>query len=163
MREQRENSTLWVDLVRQSVKDDPDACELIHCYAQITHVWDDLIDKDKPVEDADVHRAFWHATVTIPNNPFFLRHRQTLLPIWANAIVTWRSANLLEQEKEEGEGKMLSYVLRHSPLDLFVACATIIGGVEWGAEWGAILRKGCLDGTFDEYLKELRGKDGMAT
>ena len=46
------------------------------------HTWDDLVDKDKPVSEADINGAFVALMVHVPANPFYLIYpsREHLAP-----------------------------------------------------------------------------------
>lgn len=147
----------WVRQVRHALQGNKDAEALVFCYMRITHVWDDLIDKDNVPTDEEINRAFFHMWVTIPSNPFFVAYRQTLLPILANVIVNWQTANKLEQIGSD-KALQISHMLRHSPVDIIVMCAQIIGGADWAAECAAPLRLSMVDGTYEEYVASVRSR-----
>ena len=50
-------------------KGNDDAVQLVLMLREISHTWDDLIDKDKPVADTQIHRAFWIALIGLRNHP----------------------------------------------------------------------------------------------
>jgi hypothetical protein len=94
------------------------------------HIWDDLIDKDKEITDESINQAFFTAFINIPRNPFYQANFNTLSPLLENAFINWFAANKLEQNKENLEA---AYALRNINLSIIVACANIIGGVDWAA------------------------------
>ena len=73
-------------------------------------MFDDLIDKDKPIEDAHVTRVLFSLFTELPLNPFFDRYKQQLIPILVTGINAWLDANKLEQGTEND--KVFAYVLR---------------------------------------------------
>jgi len=94
------------------------------------HTWDDLIDKDKPLSDEMINQAFLNAFIKLPRNPFYQANFNTLNMVLENSFVNWFAANKLEQAKENLEA---AYALRNTYLNIIVACANVIGGVDWAA------------------------------
>lgn len=90
---------------------DEEAVAFITTYANICEVWDDLIDKDKPVSDAQINRAFMQAVVSLPCNEFFIRHRAQILPLIVSGANAWADATAMERHGTENQ-KVFSYVLR---------------------------------------------------
>jgi hypothetical protein len=134
-------------------KGDVDALDLAAMVCEISHVWDDLIDKDKPVSDDQINRAFWLALIAIPGNPFYARFGDTLRPVMATGILNWIAANALE--KRGGEHEMqIAHVTRYSVADVLMLIATLIGGQQWGFEAAADIRLMCQKNTLRDYLKE---------
>ena len=64
------------------------------------HIWDDLIDKDKPITDASINQAFINAFIKLPRNPFYQANFGILNPLMESAFVHWFAANELESKKE---------------------------------------------------------------
>jgi hypothetical protein len=54
-----------------------DALNLFHHLVELIHIWDDLIDKDKPVSDEQINKAFLIALVYMPSNPFLPCYSRT--------------------------------------------------------------------------------------
>lgn len=67
----------------------------------LVHIWDDLIDKDKPVTDAKINEAFRIALVHLPSSPLYRSLQVELLPIIISVIMAYDTANKLEATKEE--------------------------------------------------------------
>lgn len=117
------------------------------------HIWDDLIDKDKPVSDEDVNLSFINAYIKLPRNYFYQANFKTLNPLMENAILSWMAANQLEKNKENLE---LSYALRNNYLSIITACAGIIGGDDWAIEVAIdVQKKMAKNDSFEAYAKEL--------
>ena len=76
-----------------------DALNLFHNLVSLVHIWDDLIDKDKPVTDADINKAFLTALVYIPANPFYKIIEAQVLPMWVTAASAFEVATSLKKTK----------------------------------------------------------------
>ncbi len=104
-------------------------CETIWGLSQI---WDDLVDGDKDVTSHSINRMMWDAMVTLPNNPFYRYHFDTLNPLVQSAIVDWVDSN--ELAKGNVNQKCAAYVLRDTITTIVIHCARLIGGYEWMRE-----------------------------
>jgi hypothetical protein len=89
---------------------DVGAVWFIRQFGDICEVFDDLIDKDKPVTDADIVRTLFVALTELPMNPFFDRYKGQLVPVIVTGINAWLDANVLE--KGSPNDRVFSYVLR---------------------------------------------------
>ena len=89
---------------------DRSALWFIRQFGDICEVFDDLIDKDKPVTDADIARTLFVALTELPINPFFDKYKHQLIPIIVTGINAWLDANKLE--KGSPNDRVFSYVLR---------------------------------------------------
>ena len=132
---------------------DETAVELAFMLARLSHIWDDLIDKDKPVSDADINAAFWMALVQIPANDFYQQFGATLRPVMASAILNWIGANTLEKRGNLHDIEV-AHVTRYALADVLMLMATLIGGHTWGFECAADIRMLCQKNVFRDYLKE---------
>lgn len=135
-------------------KGDADAVALAFMIARVSHVWDDLIDKDKPVADADVNEAFWLALVQIPANAFYRRFGEELRPVMASGILNWIAATDIERRKPSLEALQVAHVIRYSVSDVLVLMAALCGGASWAFEVAAELRLRCQKNGFLDYVKE---------
>ena len=114
------------------------------------HVWDDLIDKDNKLTDEEINSAFTFLMVDMPLNPFYVLHQRDLAPMMNNIILKWHTANVFEKEKESGDVDK-AYMLRAELYQLFVLCATLIGGREWGRDMSILIWR-----FYGESLTELK-------
>lgn len=144
-------------LVNLAVQEDPTALKFLQDIARVLHTYDDLIDGDQPLSDADVHTAFWLALIEIPNNAFYMAHRSELQPILVNAIVNWRVANEIERGRAGRDAELLkiSFITRSAYVDLLIMSAVLIGGIEWGVQQGIAIREWAHSETFNGYLVNL--------
>lgn len=148
---------MTVSLIARAVCDDADALRFLEDIATVLHAWDDMIDRDSPLSDDEVHRAFWLALIEIPNNAFYARHRAQLQPILVSAIANWRIANEIERGRVGANAELLkiAFIIRSTYVDLATMCAILIGGLEWGVEQGCLLREWIHNETFNGYLANL--------
>jgi hypothetical protein len=115
--------------LRYWLKNNEDAFNLLMEWSDIGELWDDFIDRDKPISVERVHNAFMAAVVEIPNNSFFQEHRLTLTPILIQAISSWMDAN--EFEHGTVSQRALAYTLRNIDIQLVQCVVYIIGGFDW--------------------------------
>lgn len=132
------------------------AIAFIKATHDVAHAWDDLIDKDKPMGDMEIGRAFFTAMVGIPSNPFFQQHADALLPVMAGACFNYQIANRFERGTQEQ--KVLAHVLRYAVADVLVHVAFLVGGWEWVAQVGPEIRARSQKDSLDHYLAEIGGK-----
>lgn len=106
---------------------------------QAIELWDDLIDKDKPITHDTINAAFFGLLVSIPRNGFYQQHFSRLSPLIENAIFDWHAANEMEARKAPSD-LQTAYGLKCSGLALTTMCASIIGGPEWARDVNLELR-----------------------
>ena len=63
-----------------------DALNMFRMLVALTHTWDDLVDKDVVVSEADINNAFMIALVYMPVNPFFQKIQNQIIPMWITAL-----------------------------------------------------------------------------
>jgi hypothetical protein len=124
---------------------------------RISQVLDDLVDRDKPVSDAQIYRAFWEALIDLPGNPFYRQHEIALRPLMASALQDWWDATRLESESDI-HGRTLAFVLRDMLTGVVVQCAGLVGGFEWMQAQSVAIRKHFHEDTFGKYLDDLERK-----
>jgi hypothetical protein len=89
---------------------DVHAVRFIIGFSGACEVFDDIIDKDKPVTDEDVARVLFVLVTELPLNPFFNAYKTQLIPILITGINAWLDANTLEKGTQND--RVFSYVLR---------------------------------------------------
>jgi len=114
------------------------------------HLWDDLIDKDTKIEDEDINEVFTFLMVDMPMNPFYVLNQRDIAPMMNTIILKWHTANVFEKEKKVNDVDK-AYVLRAELYQLFVLCATLIGGREWGRDMSVNIWR-----LYDESVKDLK-------
>ena len=114
------------------------------------HLWDDLIDKDNELKDEEINDVFTFLMVDMPMNPFYAVNHREIAPMMNTIILKWHTANVFEKEKEVNDVDK-AYMLRAELYQLFVLCATLIGGREWGREMSIHIWR-----LYGESVKELK-------
>lgn len=130
------------------------AAEFVAMVIECLHVWDDLIDHDKPVSDVAINDTFYTLLVQLPKNPFYKQHFDHLNPVLVNAITNWHIANRMEQSGEDYQNR-IAYILRSAYVDLTTQCALLVGGVQHAVSVGHQNRLYAHKETYEGYLKNL--------
>ena len=133
-------------------KGNESAVDFADMLVSATHVWDDLIDQDKPVSPTDISKAFMVGLVGLWRNVFFTTYAGELVPLIEQGINDWIDSNKFEQEKNYPA----AYVLRCSIMSPIIRCASILGGHDWGREASIDIRRSVFD-DYDAYLIEHGG------
>lgn len=134
-----------------------DAVDLVLAIAEVSHAWDDMIDRDKSLDDARINRAFTLALLEIPKNPFYQKHCLELLPVMTAGALNWFTANKYEAQDDK-EAHALAHVLRYGIADVALFVAYLIGGLDWAEQMAPDLRRRCQKDTLDNYLNEVGRK-----
>lgn len=142
------------DKLLEFVRGDREAFAFLMDVYDIVEIWDDLIDKDKPVDDVVLNATFYRALITLPRNPFYHKHFLDLNPVFEAAILDWYTANALEKTGVT-EHLYTSYGLRRGVQMLAIMAARIIGGVEWANKVSFDMGS-TGDQTWAEYASEFK-------
>ena len=143
-----------VPLFNEFLLGNPEAIQFVVRVFRALHVWDDLIDRDKPLTDDEINSVFWDLLVVLPTDPFYTRNIALLSSTLVNAIVNWHVANKLEREGDDKD-KSIAFILRGAYIDLLSTSAFIVGGMRWAQEIGPAIRRWAHEETFDEYMVNL--------
>jgi hypothetical protein len=144
-----------------AMKGDMDAVRLVKAIVQVAGVWDDLIDKDKPVSDEDINTMMWNALVAIPTNPFYTKVGALLQPLFQVGILNWHLSN--EMRKEPGRSREIAHVARYSAGDVALYMMALIGGVEWVRAHGAQMKLRMQREDFRRYDSEQEAANEKST
>jgi len=120
----------------------------------VLHFWDDLIDRERELEPAEVNRSMWDALVTLPENPFYFQNFHAISPVLKVAIFNWHAANAMEKTSDDLD-KQIAFVLRSTYVDLVSVCAYIVGGRDWATEVALEARRETSQEGFPAYLDAL--------
>lgn len=102
---------------------------------EVAHVWDDLVDADKPVSSIKADLAFRKMMLEIPSNEFYRANFAFLQPVIVMIWAQWSAANAMETHPFKGDREK-AFMLRASLYQLFQACAVLCGGLDWAAQIG---------------------------
>lgn len=125
------------------------AIDMVALVLQITHVWDDLIDQDKPVTGHQINQAFFNALISLQRNDFYASNGMALGLLMEHGIRDWITANELEEQKNFEA----AFVLRCSIRLMFIEAAVIIGGYSWGQDMAQAYNEYTFS-DFSEYKAE---------
>lgn len=143
-----------IEFLTFAMRGDMDAVGLVLSVVKITDVWDNLVDKDKPVSDEEINQAFWLALVEIPKNPAFRRYQLDVTTVISTGIINWHVANKLQNGDDHA--KQIAHVIRYSISDITLYLASAIGGPEWAAEVGPELRLRSQKDKLENFMKEMK-------
>jgi len=132
-----------------------DAVDLLLLVYDTAHIWDDLIDKDNPVDDDAISRSYVNALVSIPSNAFYRQYPDQFLMAFKIYIDQWLSANQLE--KGGINALHHAFVLKETMMGFITQCAYLVGGIEHMQRVSNEIQELTMtDQNFSEYLAEKR-------
>jgi hypothetical protein len=130
------------------------AVDLIYDIADIAHLYDDLIDRDKEVEEWRIHNAFLASLVRMPRNPVFAQCSGELATLLEAAILNWRASNALASNDPTPERMHIADVIRYSFAEVVIYIARLVGGHEHAAAIAPEVWANIRNDTFAEFLQE---------
>jgi purine-cytosine permease-like protein len=130
-----------------------DALNMYAAIVDLAQVWDDLIDRDKPVSETTVNHAFLIALVYLQCNPFYRHIQDQILPMWVTSVSSFETANKFEREKDE-HGLELAHVLRYAGGHIIAYAIHVCVGEEKAREYVPEMWKTIADERFEAYRKE---------
>lgn len=142
-----------------AMKDNKDAAHFVSQMAYISHFWDDLIDKDKPISDKEINMAFRVMLLGIGANRFYQVNVDYIMPILAGTFINFETANKIELEdniKKDDSLLEISWYLRDAGGILMATCASLIAGPEWAEKvnYFTVIRH--HDETVKDYIINIR-------
>lgn len=117
-------------------KGNTSAMRLCADMVEVAHVWDDLVDCDKPVSAAKADATFRKMMLEIPANAFYRANFEFLHPVMVMVWAQWDAANRMEARSPVKDDYVKCFMLRASLYQVFHACAVLCGGLDWAAEVG---------------------------
>lgn len=109
---------------------DAAALDLYTRLVYISHGWDDLIDKDKPV---DVNEFVANLLLYLPANPFFRRYESEMRGLFAASFAGYLAANIMEKSGDRHQIELAHY-FRYAVVNVVSFMLVTIHGVTKGAE-----------------------------
>lgn len=119
---------------------DEAAIALGEMLADISQIWDDLIDRDVPVTNSAINTMMRFALIDIPKNSFYQRHFASLHPVMEDRLYTWFDANLLEREGGR-TNLQVAYVLRSVITDILIHMTYLEGGLAHRQQMALAIRQ----------------------
>ena len=130
-----------------------DALNMYQAFVDLAHVWDDLVDKDKPVSVEKINQAFLTCLVFLPANPFYRGIQDQILPMWLVVISAYETANFFEKNKDE-HGVEIAHGLRYAVGNIIAYAIHVCIGMEKAKEVLPDMWKTIFYERFDDYRKE---------
>jgi hypothetical protein len=130
-----------------------EALVMYQMLADLSHTWDDLIDKDKPVSDDNINNAFLICLVYLPGNSFYRSIQYHILPMWIAVISAFQTANKFEKDKEP-HGVEIAHGLRYTAGNIMAYAIHVCVGAEKAKLYIPEMWKDVVAERFDEYRKE---------
>lgn len=147
-----------LDQLRACFKGDEQATQLLLLIREISHTWDDLIDKDKPIDPLAIHRAFWIALVGLKTNAFYQQWENVLLPVMETGIFNYVAS--VDLERHPGHPRHLAHTARYAIGDVALLMARLIGGVDWAMQQAPTLKLLLQTDTFEDFDTEMENRYG---
>lgn len=130
-----------------------DAVQMMSDISMWSHVYDDLIDSDKPVAPEHVHAVMWKLLVALPMNPFWRAHEAMLRPLVITGIINWRAANDIESRGNLEELR-IAHAIRYSICDLGLLAMALAGGQDHAVKYARQARLMFQYDTWAHYKRE---------
>ena len=130
-----------------------DALNMYRAFVTLLHTWDDIVDKDKPLTEAEINEAFLICLVYLPANPFYRRIQDQIYPMWITVVSGYMAANKYEREKDE-HGLEIAHGLRYAAGNIVAYAIHICVGAQEASKQIPDMWKSVFYERFDEYRKE---------
>ncbi len=130
-----------------------DALNMYRMFVDLSHLWDDLVDKDKDISEDQINNAFLICLVYLPANPFYQTIQQQVLPMWLTVVSAFQTANHFEREKDP-HGIEIAHSLRYAAGNIMAYAVHVCVGAEKAKEILPDMWKSVFYERFDDYRKE---------
>jgi hypothetical protein len=132
-----------------------DALNVYRMFVSLLHLWDDLVDKDKPenTTEPQINNAFLICLVYLPLNPFYRSIQDQILPMWITVVSGYETANKFEKDKDE-HGIEIAHTLRYAAGNILAYMVYVCVGPEKAKEILPELWKDVVFERYEDYKKE---------
>jgi hypothetical protein len=130
-----------------------DALNMYRALVDLAHAWDDLVDKDQPLDEGKINQAFLTCLVYLPANPFYRHIQDQILPMWLTVVSAYEAANKFEKEKDE-HGIEIAHSLRYASGGIVAYAIHVCVGAEEAKKHIPDMWKSVFYERFDDYRKE---------
>lgn len=130
-----------------------DVLQIANCLAVLTHTWDDMIDRDVEVTDADINQAFMIALVNLPANPLYRAIQADILPMMKMVLIAYDTANRYEKASD-AHGLEIGHNLRYAAGHIIAYALSVAVGYEKSLELMPAIWKNLVPERIDDYRKE---------
>jgi hypothetical protein len=122
-------------------------------FVDMSHTWDDLVDRDREVSERDINQAFLIALMYLPANPFYQHIQPAIMPMWLTVVSAYETANKFERDKDE-HGIEIAHSLRYAAGNIIAYAIHVCVGPEKAREYVPDMWKAVFYERFDDYRKE---------
>jgi hypothetical protein len=130
-----------------------DALNMYRMFVDLAHVWDDLVDKDKPLAEQEINNAFLICLVYLPANPFYRSIQEQIWPMWLTVVSAFETANKFERDKDP-HGIEIAHGLRYAAGNIMAYAVHVCVGPEKAREFLPAMWKNVFYERYDDYRKE---------
>ena len=136
-----------------------EAYEVALILIRTCNIWDDLIDKDNPVTNAEIHYSYISILHDLQRNPFYKNYESELFSTITSSILSYLCANEYEETEDE-HGLELGHMLRYGPVLSVCYIIYLCNGFEKATTLYPIVIKGLCSERFNDYKTEIMGRKG---
>lgn len=130
-----------------------DALNMFRMLVDLSHTWDDLVDRDNPTSDVDVNNAFLICLVYLQANPFYRSIQEQVWPMWLTVVSAYETANKFEKDKDP-HGIEIAHGLRYAAGHIIAYAVHVCVGAEKAKEILPEVWKNIYFERYEEYRKE---------
>lgn len=130
-----------------------DALNFFRMLVDLAHIWDDLVDKDKDVNESQINNAFLIALVYLPANAFYQKIQAQILPMWVTVVSAYQTANHFERCKDP-HGVEIAHTLRYAAGNIIAYAIHVCVGPERAKAYLPDMWKAVVVERFGDYRKE---------
>lgn len=130
-----------------------DALNMFRMFVDLSHTWDDLVDKDKETTESDINNAFLICLVYLQANPFYKSIQEHIMPMWLTVVSAYETANKFEKDKDQ-HGIEIAHTLRYAAGHIIAYAVHVCVGPEKAREFLPEIWKNIVCERYDEYRKE---------
>jgi hypothetical protein len=130
-----------------------DALDMFRMFVDLSHTWDDLVDRDIPAPAADINNAFLICLVYLQANPFYRSIQEQVWPMWLTTVSAYETANKFEKDKD-AHGIEIAHGLRYAAGHIIAYAVHVCVGAEKAKEILPEVWKNIYFERYEEYRKE---------
>ena len=130
-----------------------DALNAFRMFVDLSHLWDDLVDKDNEATEDEINNAFLICLVYLPANPFYRSIQDRILPMWLTVVSAYQTANKFERDKD-AHGLEIAHGLRYAAGNIVAYMIFVCVGAEKAKEFLPDMWKNVFFERYDDYRKE---------
>jgi hypothetical protein len=131
-----------------------DALNMYRMFVDLAHLWDDMVDGDKPLEEDRVNNAFLIALCYLPANPFYQQIQPAVLPMWLTVVSAYQTANHYEKAKDP-HGLEIGHMLRYAAGNIIAYAVHVCVGADKAKEIMPEVWKHIVAERLGDYVKEV--------